>query len=125
MTKKQAGFTPGPWYVAGANIRSDQHPDGDALVMVRGELFHQDGDYNGLMVTEEQAANLALAAAAPAMLAALEAVAATQAGRHHGSCTSLWSATRTAGPCDCYVTLAALEASASMLVQDAISAATK
>ena len=62
------GHTPGPWQVTGPNIRSDNHIDGaGALLLAAGPMFHAyEPD------PEEQTANLKLAAAAPAMLMALE-----------------------------------------------------
>jgi hypothetical protein len=61
--------TPGPWEVTGSNIRSDNHIDGTgALLLLPGPMFHAyEPD------PEEQTANLKLAAAAPAMLMALQA----------------------------------------------------
>ena len=63
------GHTPGPWEVTGSNIRSDNHIDGTgALLLAAGPMFHAyEPD------PEEQTANLKLAAAAPAMLMALQA----------------------------------------------------
>lgn len=61
--------TPGPWRVTGDNIRSDYHPNGPgALLFVVGPHFHE-----YVPSTNTQAANLALVAAAPELLAALEA----------------------------------------------------
>ena len=61
--------TQGPWRATGSNIRSDNHIDGTgALLLVAGPMFrHYTPD------PEEQNANLTLAAAAPAMLKALQA----------------------------------------------------
>jgi hypothetical protein len=60
--------TQGPWRVTGNSIRSDNHIDGTgALLLAAGPMFH---DYTP--DPEEQSANLKLAAAAPAMLKALE-----------------------------------------------------
>ena len=61
--------TQGPWRVTGSNIRSDNHIDGTgALLLLPGPMFHAyEPD------PEEQTANLTLAAAAPAMLKALQA----------------------------------------------------
>jgi hypothetical protein len=73
-----AKHTPGPWYSAysktnefgGGNIRSDHHVDGSgALLLVAGTMFH---DYE--VDREEELANLHLAASAPDLLAALEAL---------------------------------------------------
>ena len=62
--------TPGPWQVTGPNIRSDNHIDGTgALLLLPGPMFHAyEPD------PEEQSANLKLAAAAPEMLMALQAL---------------------------------------------------
>jgi len=61
--------TPGPWEATGSNIRSDNHIDGTgALLLAAGPMFHA---YTP--DPEEQTANLKLAAAAPAMLKALQA----------------------------------------------------
>jgi hypothetical protein len=61
--------TPGPWKRTGSCIRSDYHLDGpSALLLTAGPMFH---DYD--VDTGEQTANLALAAAAPDLLAALKA----------------------------------------------------
>lgn len=58
--------TPGPWRVIGDCIRSDNHPDGrGALLLEAGPMFH-----NYTPNKEEIAANLRLAAAAPALLEA-------------------------------------------------------
>ena len=61
--------TQGPWEVTGNSIRSDNHIDGTgALLLAAGPMFHAyEPD------PEEQTANLKLAAAAPAMLKALQA----------------------------------------------------
>jgi hypothetical protein len=60
--------TQGPWRVTGNSIRSDNHIDGTgALLLAAGPMFH---DYTP--DPEEQTANLKLAAAAPAMLKALQ-----------------------------------------------------
>ena len=60
--------TQGPWEVTGNSIRSDNHMDGTgALLLAAGPMFH---DYTPN--PEEQTANLKLAAAAPAMLSALQ-----------------------------------------------------
>ena len=62
--------TPGPWRVIGDCIRSDNHPDGrGALLLEAGPMFH-----NYTPNKEEIAANLRLAAAAPALLEAAQAV---------------------------------------------------
>ena len=62
--------TPGPWQVTGPNIRSDNHIDGTgALLLLPGPMFHA---YTP--DPEEQSANLKLAAAAPEMLMALQAL---------------------------------------------------
>ena len=61
--------TPGPWRVTGDSIRSDNHADGTgALLLAAGPMSHA---YTP--DPEEQTANLNLAAAAPAMLKALQA----------------------------------------------------
>ena len=60
--------TQGPWEVTGNSIRSDNHIDGTgALLLAAGPMFHA---YTP--DPEEQTANLKLAAAAPAMLKALQ-----------------------------------------------------
>ena len=61
--------TQGQWRVTGNSIRSDNHIDGTgALLLLPGPMFHAyEPD------PEEQTANLKLAAAAPAMLMALQA----------------------------------------------------
>ena len=65
--------TPGPWRIAGPNIRSDNHTDGTgALLFVQQNPFH---DYHP--DPEEQAANLKLAAAAPKLKAIVEGFLAT------------------------------------------------
>ena len=62
--------TQGPWRATGDSIRSDNHMDGTgALLLAAGPMFHAyEPD------PEEQSANLKLAAAAPAMLSALQAL---------------------------------------------------
>ena len=65
-----ATHTPGPWKVTGDCIRSDNHPDGTgALLLEAGPMFH-----NYTPNKEEIAANLRLAAAAPALLEAAQAM---------------------------------------------------
>ena len=65
-----ASHTPGPWKVTGDCIRSDNHPDGTgALLLEAGPMFH-----NYTPDKEEIAANLRLAAAAPALLEAAQAM---------------------------------------------------
>jgi hypothetical protein len=62
--------TPGPWRVTGGCIRSDDHVDGTgALLLEAGSMFH-----NYTPDKEEIAANLRLAAAAPALLEAAQAM---------------------------------------------------
>jgi hypothetical protein len=65
-----AEHTPGPWFITGPNIRSDNHKDG-----VKGALlFLQQAPFSGYEpdtheFREEMAANLQLAAAAPKLKA--------------------------------------------------------
>lgn len=61
-----AEHTPGPWFITGPNIRSDNHKEG-----VKGALlFVQQTPFNGYEPDpEEMAANLQLAAAAPKLKA--------------------------------------------------------
>ena len=82
-----AKHTPGPWYSAysktnefgGGNIRSDHHVDGSgALLLVAGGMFH---DYE--VDREEDIANLHLAAAAPELLEALEALVGIAEDDHY------------------------------------------
>ena len=62
--------TPGPWRAIGDNIRSDHHADGTgALLLTAGTMFH-----NYTPNRDEEQANLRLAAAAPTLLAAANAV---------------------------------------------------
>ena len=62
-THTKTQHTPGPWRITGPNIRSDHHADGPgALLLVAGGMFH---DYTP--DPDEQRANLALAASAPAL----------------------------------------------------------
>ena len=58
--------TSGPWYVTGANIRSDAHKDGGLLMTVMPIAAEPSSRGS------ERYANLRLACAAPELLAALE-----------------------------------------------------
>ncbi len=88
--------TPGEWESDGLRVWA-YRKEGDALlpVYIASLKFHRD--------YEEAKANTDLIAAAPEMLAALEAVDAE--GRHTPECSS-WRGKRgpgPVGPCNCYL----------------------